>query len=115
MQQIMDSLRITVLLPGRIGGPEKHTNRQRHSVAVSEEFGSVVTKVILHNDRKEKDACRIFTVPGKYVKTWTKTDEVPYWEDPKRWAKLSEKDRIESHIARFDEGYGVLYEPLGDR
>lgn len=111
----MESILVTVTLPGIIGGPVAHTTRQKHTVALSEEFGFTATKVIKHTDRVEKPCSRVFTIPGEHVISWTKRDEAPYWEEPREWKKKSPVQRVISHVLRFDEGYGVSFEFLGDR
>lgn len=110
----MDSILLTVKLAGIIGGPVKHTNYQSHTILLSQEEGGSMTKLIKHSDRKVKDACRVSTISGEYVKTWVGLDNCPFWEKPKDWRKMNKIKQIESHLSRFDEGFGVEYEFLND-
>ena len=110
----MQSILVTVTLPGIIDGPVAHVTRQKHTVALSEEFGFSATRVIKHTDCKEKPCTRVFQVPAEYVNTWIKADECPYWETPKDWKGKTVSQRVVSHVLRFDEGYGVTFELLGD-
>lgn len=110
----MSSIIVTVNLEGIIGGNVSHTTFQRHTIALSEEFGSSMTKVIKHTDREVSVCKRVFQVPSNVVKSWVKDATAPYWEKPSDWAKMSEEQRVYSHVQRFDEGFGVSYESLGD-
>lgn len=115
MQNTMRPILVTVNLPGVIEGPVKHTTKQRHTVALSEEHGFSMSKIIKHTDRKIGTAVRSFTVAEEHVESWTRADEVPYWEDQKEWKLKTPGQRIVSHVLRFDEGYGVNFEFLGDK
>lgn len=110
----MDSILLTVKLAGIIGGPVKHTNRQSHTITLSQAEGGSLTKMITHSDRKTTEACRISTISGDYVKTWVGQDNCPHWEKAKDWKKMSQTKQIESHLMRFDEGFGIEYEFLND-
>lgn len=110
----MDSILLTVKLAGIIGGPVKHTNRQSHTVTLSQEEGGSLTKMIIHTDRQVTEACRIIIISGNNVKTWVGQDNCPSWEKPKDWKKMNVNQQIESHLMRFDEGFGVEYEFLND-
>ena len=116
MEKIMqvDSIIVKVNLSGVIGGPVEHTNRQRHTVALSEEFGGSMSRVIKHTDREQKECARVLQVPAKHVKSWLKDDSCPTWEKPGDWYRMSLVQRLQSHINSFDEGFGVSFEFLGD-
>jgi len=109
----MDSIIVTVTLPGSTGGPVRHENRQKWTIALSEEFGSSMSKVIKHTDRKESECGRVFSVPSDSVNSWVKGD-CPPWETPKDWKAKSPIQKLISHVLRFDDGYGVTFEFLGD-
>ena len=107
----MDSVIVTVYLQGVIGGCVKHTNRQKSSFRLG---GKDLIKVIKHTDREVTQARRIFTVSSEFTTIWAKEDLCPYWEKPKDWKGMSPTLRVESHLKRFDEGFGVDYEFLDD-
>ncbi len=99
---------------GEIEGRIPHLTRQRHTVLLSEEFGGSMNRNILHSDRIPTKACRIFTVAAEHVTSWVRKDQCPEWEKPEHWANKTREQRLLSHLRRFDEGYGVSYEDLGD-
>jgi len=109
----MDSIIVKVNLNGVIGGVVKHTNRQKHTVLLSPEEGSSMTRMIHHTDRPELECIRTFTVPGNVVTGWTQGDS-PFWEEARVWKKMSPVHKVISHVNRFDDGYGVSFEFLGD-
>jgi len=108
----VDSIIIRVYLPGQISGPVSHTNRQKHTVSLSSDQGGLMTKVILHSDRHDTECLRTVPISGTVVATWL--PECPYWEKPGDWKKMSKTQRVISHVLRFDEGFGVDFEFLGD-
>lgn len=110
----MSSILVTVFLAGKIGGPVAHKNRQKHTVLLSEDNGGSMTRVIKHTDRVVTEACRIFSVAGHHVDTWVQADQCPEWEKPKDWQNKTVNQRLTSHLLRFDEGFGVSFEFLGD-
>lgn len=114
MQKIMNSIVVTVNLLGEIEGRVEHTTRQRHTVILSEEFGGSMNRNIKHTDRIPTKACRMFSVAAEHVEAWVKADQCPEWETPQNWKAKSRVQRLHSHLRRFDEGYGVSYEDLGD-
>lgn len=109
----MDSIIIKVNLNGIIGGPIRHTNRQKWTVALSPEEGGSMTRMIHHTDREQKTCIRTVPVSSQVVTSWVKGD-CPAWENPKDWRKMNENQKAISHILRFDEGFGVDFETLGD-
>ena len=110
----MSSILVTVNLLGKIEGCVAHTNRQRHTVVLSEEFGGSMTRNIKHTDRNPTVSSRMFTVQGEVVDGWVKADQCPEWEEPNNWKKKSVNQRLISHLRRFDEGHGIFFEFLGD-
>ena len=110
MEKIM--IVITVNLKGRLGGPVKHTTRQTYSVNVAP-LGSKVplkmTRKIKHTDREEKECVRKVYLSEEVVAGF-QSNEVPYWVNKHNWSKMTRKQRLESYLERFDEGYGYSYE-----
>lgn len=109
----MDSIIIKVNLVGQISGVVKHTNRQKWTAQLPAKHGGPISKVIKHTDRLTTECTRASTVPGEYVESWT-TGEAPVWEKASVWKKMTKVQRVISHVLRFDEGYGVSFEFLGD-
>lgn len=107
----MSSIIVTVNLAGQIGGLVAHKNRQKHTILLD---GGSMSRVIKHTDRPVSEACRIFTVSGENIETWVQPDQCPEWEKPKDWQNKSRTQRLISHVLRFDEGFGVSFEFLGD-
>lgn len=97
---------ITVNLLGQISGMVKHTNKQRHTCQTSK---GPISKVIKHSDRKEVECTRRTNISSEVVYFWT-SDACPEWEDVRRWKKMNERQRLISHVVRFDEGYGVTFD-----
>lgn len=109
----MDSIIITTNLVGHIGGRVKHTSRQKWTAALSPEHGGSITKLIKHTDRPATECTRVCTVPGEFVESWT-TGDCPAWEKPSVWKKMTKVQKVISHVLRFDEGFGVSFEFMGD-
>lgn len=98
---------VTVNLLGRIGGPVKHTTKQRHTSKVTD---GVISSVILHTDRKDLDCKKRFVVSAETVAFWASSN-CPDWEDPRRWKRMSANQRIVSYVMGFDEdNLGVTFE-----
>jgi hypothetical protein len=102
---------VTVNLPGVLSGSVKHTTKQVGKVDVSP-IGSKnpewITRKIKHTDRVPVPCARIVPIAAEIVTAWVKS-EVPYWIKPQVWKKFNKKQKIEAHLSRFDEGYGVSY------
>lgn len=111
-KNIMSSIVINVGLQGKIGGPVAHTNRQKHTVSLSEENGGSMSRVIKHTDRIYSSCVRMLTVSEEAVSSWI-NDDCPHWESAKDWRKMTDLQRIRSHVDRFDEGFGVDFEIIG--
>lgn len=108
----MSGLIISVNLPGNLSGFTKHTTVQQYSVKTRDlKTGkdTIVTSQILHTDRVPQPCVKIININPAVVKLW-KSSAIPYWETQKDWKKMSIEQKIASHVARFDEGYGVQYE-----
>lgn len=103
---------VTINLPGVMGGRVKHTTKQTGTVDVSP-VGSKnpewITRKIKHTDRPPTPCARIVPISGETVTGWVKGD-APYWIKPQAWKSYSKKQKIEAHLSRFDEGFGVSYE-----
>ena len=103
---------VTVNLPGAPIGPQKHVLKQIHSVDVSPigaKKPEKVTKRIKHNDRVPSNCTRKTRLSDEVVAGF-QSDECPYWIKSHDWKKMNAKQRLESYLARFDEGYGYSYE-----
>lgn len=109
----MDSIIIKVNQQGIIEGNVKHNNWQQHTALLSPEEGSFVTKMIKHTDRVELPSIRMVPISGNVVTGWTQGDS-PFWEEARNWRKMSPIQKVISHVNRFDDGYGVSFEFLGD-
>lgn len=71
------------------------------------------TKTITHTDRVMRPCSRAFSVPGTSVTHWVSGD-CPSWERPNKWKTMSKKQKIQSYINSYDEGYGVTFETIDD-
>lgn len=107
----MSSAILTINLKGQVIGPVKHTDKQVVSVDATP-FGSkskeYVTKKIKHNDRVQTICTRKLKLSAETVSSF-QSGECPFWEKPYRWLKMSKIQRLESHLNRYDEGYGISY------
>jgi len=103
---------VTVNLPGVLSGRVKHTTKQTGTVDVSP-IGSknpeYITRKIKHTDRTPVPCARIVPIAGTIVDAWVKS-EVPFWIKAQVWKTYNKKQKIQAHVSRFDEGYGVSYE-----
>lgn len=106
-----NSIVVTVFLQGIIGGCVKSVDKQVHSVLVN--HGVVLTREIIHTDRKKTDCVRQFNVDGELIFKWV-TGDCPYWENPRDWRKMSQNRRLISYVKGFDEGFGVTFEVIED-
>ena len=102
---------LTINLKGASLGSKAHTTPQEVKVNISSSPTKTIymTSTILHTDRGEAKCCKKTTISEDAVRLW-KSNECPYWERPTQWNTMSDKQRIESHLFRFDEGYGISYE-----
>jgi hypothetical protein len=103
---------VTVNLPGVLNGRVKHTTKQTGTVNISP-VGSKnpewITRKIKHTDRTPVPCVRIVPIAGEIVTAWVKND-APYWIKPQLWRIMNKKQKIQIHVSRFDEGYGVSFE-----
>lgn len=97
------ALIITVNLKGELCGPVVHTDSQ----VVSFEKRSVK---IIHNDRKEQVCYKRIQITDDVLKYWL--NECPKWEKQSRWKMLTNNQKIQSHVNKFDEGFGVKFEKI---
>lgn len=56
---------------------------------------------------------RNINISGESVTNWIKGN-CPSWEKPQVWRKMSNKQRIKSHVDSFNEGFGVSYKTIDD-
>lgn len=110
----MSSIILTVNLKGAISGPTKHTTKQIVTVDVTP-IGSkqteVVSRKIKHNDRVATECYKKINLSSEVVSDF-QNGECPYWEKPHFWKTMNKKQRLESHLKRYDEGYGISYDFL---
>lgn len=106
----LNSIVISVNLPGELEGNVKHLSIQSYSVKVftKDQKHLLITKDILHTDRKPTKCTRIINIPSAVVSSWIKS-ECPFWIYPKIWKVLSKEQKISTYVSRFDEGHGVSY------
>lgn len=97
------ALIITVNLKGELCGPVVHTDSQ----VVSFEKRSVK---IIHNNRKEQVCYKRIQITDDVLKYWL--NECPKWEKQSRWKMLTNNQKIQSHVNKFDEGFGVKFEKI---
>ena len=111
MELIMDII-LTVNLLGAISGPVAHTTRQTVTVDITplgQRQPVKMTKKILHTDRYPTYCVRKIHLSAEQVK-YFQSGDTPYWSADFIWKKMSKLQRLEAHLARFDEGYGIDYE-----
>ena len=110
----MSAIILTINLRGSIGGPKKHVDKQVISINVAP-LGSkspeIITRKIKHTDRGETPCCRKMKLSEELVYEF-ENSECPHWEKPHHWKQLSKKQRLESHLKRYDEGLGISYDYL---
>lgn len=103
---------LTINLKGSIGGPVAHTDKQNVTVDVSPIGSSrpeLMTRRIVHNDRKEMTCYRKLNIEESVANGWA-TSDCPRWEKPIKWRQMTAQQKIESYLNSFNEGYGVSYE-----
>jgi len=103
---------IKINLAGQVGPPVKHVDKQVWSVDVSPigaPKSEIMTRKIKHNDRGRLEAVRVLNISPQTVSAW-KNGECPHWAESKVWRKLSGDQKLEAHVQRFDEGFGVNFE-----
>jgi len=106
-------LLITIYLKGKLSGPVSHTTKQIVKVDVSkkdDKHPKWDTRKILHTDRTETLCYKKLVISEDIVNVWC--SECPFWERQPSWKSMKSKQKIESYVNRFDEGYGVSYELL---
>ena len=97
------ALIITVNLKGELCGQTEHINSQ----IVSFEKRSVK---IIHDNRKEQLCYKRIQITNDVLKYWL--GECPKWEKQSRWKMLTNNQKIQSHVNKFDEGFGVKFEKI---
>jgi hypothetical protein len=103
---------MTIKLRGQIDGPQKHVDKQIVTVDVTKigsKYPEVVSKKITFNDRIQTECYRKMKISEEIVSEW-ENSECPHWEKPGSWKSMTRKQKLESHIKRYDEGFGVTYD-----
>lgn len=101
----MSAVVINTYFPGIIGGCVKHQDKQSLSIPVT---GGFMTKSILHTDRKTQPCVRVTNINEEVLNYWT-SNEVPPWENARKWSGYNRERRVASYVTQFDEGYGVNF------
>lgn len=96
------ALLVTTNLVGTIGGCVRSENEQS-----TNGYQYALVKKIKHTDRIVNPCTRVTKISKSTLNAWLA--ECPYWEKPGNWKNYSRDKKILSHVARFDEGYGVSY------
>lgn len=113
MERFMNNsgILLTINLKGVLTGKVKHTTTQEVKVNISPSTTKtiLISSTILHTDRTASICTKKTKISEEAVNAWT-SNECPYWERPVQWRSMNTKQRLESHLNRFDEGYGISYE-----
>lgn len=105
----MNSVLLSVKLPGRLTGPKKHFEYQIVTVdvtAVGAKAKEFMTRKIKHNDRVDSDCSKKMKFSEESVRDM-ENSECPHWETPSKWKSMSKYQKLVSHLKRYDEGYGI--------
>lgn len=108
---------LTVKLKGQVKGLQKHVDKQIISVDVSAlgaKQPDYIHKKVKHNDRSETDCTRKTRISEEVTTEWERS-ESPFWEKPSQWKTMSGVQRINSHVKRFDEGFGVSFDFIDNK
>lgn len=103
----MDGILISVILPGRFKTVKKHNTKQK--IRVNYPNKKFEIKSIKHTDAEIFECRRVTKISDKILSDWIDGD-CPSWENPRSWKKMSSKQKIDSYVKTFDEGFGVFYE-----
>lgn len=103
---------LTINLQGRVIGCVKHTTKQVVTVDVTPigaKHQELMTRKIKHTDRVASICTKKLRISSDVVLGW-QNGECPHWVKPTVWKNMNKKQKLESHLSRFDEGYGISYE-----
>ena len=113
MEQSMKNsgILLTINLKGALIGQPIHNQLQEVKVDISPDPKKIIytTQRICHVDRISVACHKKTLITEEAVTSWRKGD-CPYWERPAKWKSMTDRQKIESHLSRFDEGYGYSYE-----
>lgn len=105
---------LTVNLRGKLSGSPKEKSTFIESADCTP-FGSkvplVIKNEITHGVRIETKCVRKLNISAEVVSSWVK-GECPHWEKKFIWAHMNNPQRLQSHLRRFDEGFGYTSEAL---
>lgn len=96
---------ITVNLLGRIKGSVSHTGTQ----AIRRSDRKTVE--IFHTDRGDQECYKRIPVASEVVDFWV-SGSAPSFLPARDWRRMTRKQKLDAHVSRFDEGYGVAYEEI---
>lgn len=103
---------ITVNLLGQLSPRVAHTTKEVVSVNITP-IGSnkskVITRKIAHTSRIPTPCTKEVQITPNILAYW-ESSNCPVWSNLSTWKKMNKKQRVESYVSRFDEGYGVKYE-----
>lgn len=108
----MSSLILTINLRGIIEGPKKHTDKQVITIDVApigSKHPEIISRKIKHNDRNATECTKKIKLSSETVDDF-QNGECPHWEKPHFWKTMNKKQRLESHLKRYDEGHGFSYD-----
>jgi len=108
---------LTVHFKGQVKGSQKHVDKQIVSVDVSPigaKQSDFIHKKIKHDDRSETECTRKTRISEDVVTAWEHS-ECPFWEKPSQWKSMNNIQRINSHVKRFDEGFGVSFDFIDNK
>ena len=108
----MSALLLTINLKGQVKGPQQHIDKQVVTVDVTpvgHKHPETMTKRIKHNDRSETECTKKMKISEDLVSEW-ENSECPHWEKPGAWKSMTRMQKLQSHLRRYDEGYGISFD-----
>ena len=97
---------ISTNLAGALAGPIRSTTTQECELRV---HSTIIRKEICHTNRPTLNCTRKTRISEDVIKNWM-SNEGPGSINPKKWKKLTQKQRLQYYVDSFDEGFGVLFE-----
>lgn len=114
---MISAILLTVNLKGELLGQVRHTTEQSYTIdqsPVGSKYSDFVTRKILHTNRETQKCYKKVTIPENIVTSWACGD-CPQWEKPSVWKDMLPEKRIDSHLRRYDEGFGFSFEFLDEK
>ena len=104
----MNGIILKVNLQGQLEGTVKSNSEKQVSIRKGK---LLLSKTIIHTDRIPTTCVRKTNISEEVAKEWI-GGKAPFWEKDFIWKNMSKKQRIGSHVKRFDEGFGTSFEIL---